>query len=148
MISIPPSVNSTHTHIPLSLIPAALQSLDLQPDDPDVLAVFQNAASGWEASRGSAGRSQDELRVSRKDWRAVCAALLDTSAGDDGDEGDRAEEREDEDIYEPGQFESGGSEDEYVGSAGEDPAASAVVGDDTLTVGVNPVAIGGAEVGV
>ncbi|KAI0350665.1 hypothetical protein OH77DRAFT_1430656 [Trametes cingulata] len=77
-----------HTHIPLSLIPTALQILDLPPDDEDVLSVFRNAASGWGSrSRGRSGEDEEEADalVSRKDWRAVCAALLDT--GDrDGDE--------------------------------------------------------------
>lgn len=70
---------STHM-IPLSSIPDALQILDLQPDDEDVLAVFQNAATGWRdrsRAQSPAEGSQDAF-VSRKDWRAVCAALLDT----------------------------------------------------------------------
>ncbi|KAI0666747.1 hypothetical protein C8Q78DRAFT_419262 [Trametes maxima] len=74
-----------HTHIPLSLIPTALQNLDLQPDDEDVLSVFRNAASGWR-TRGGAGDDPPDALVSRRDWRAVCAALLDTGAGDDEDE--------------------------------------------------------------
>ncbi|KAI0708882.1 hypothetical protein C8T65DRAFT_537151, partial [Cerioporus squamosus] len=70
--------SSPPTHIPLSSIPTALQILDLQPDDEDVLAVFQNAATGWgdrAHAHGLAEGSQDAF-VSRKDWRAVCAALL------------------------------------------------------------------------
>ncbi|KAI1793574.1 hypothetical protein LXA43DRAFT_1001354 [Ganoderma leucocontextum] len=63
------------THIPLSLIPTALQTLNLQPDDDDVLSVFRNAASGWN-HRPTSHHPQDGL-VSRRDWRAVCAALLD-----------------------------------------------------------------------
>ncbi|TBU27239.1 hypothetical protein BD311DRAFT_385339 [Dichomitus squalens] len=71
-------------HIPLSLIPTALQILDLQADDEDVLSVFRNAASGWnDRSTAHSGDPSDAL-VSRKDWRAVCAALLDPGlAGDD-----------------------------------------------------------------
>ncbi|TBU43992.1 hypothetical protein BD309DRAFT_959362 [Dichomitus squalens] len=71
-------------HIPLSLIPTALQILDLQPDDEDVLSVFRNAASGWnDRSTSQSGDPLDAL-VTRKDWRAVCAALLDPGlAGDD-----------------------------------------------------------------
>ncbi|KAI0334503.1 hypothetical protein GY45DRAFT_1242246 [Cubamyces sp. BRFM 1775] len=83
------SDNERHTHIPLSLIPTALQILDLPPDDEDVLSVFQNAASGWsEHKRGRpdvherGSNQEDGGLVSRKDWRAVCAALLDTGAGD------------------------------------------------------------------
>ena len=68
------------THIPLSLIPSALQVLDLEPDDEDVLSVFRNAASGWNER---SARDPSDARVSRKDWRAVCAALLDPGSGRD-----------------------------------------------------------------
>ena len=115
----------THTHIPLSLIPSALQLLDLQPDDEDVLSVFQNAASGWEG-RSRAGKDDQVLSVSRKDWRAVCAALLDTSGGDGGDDGGQSgtvtdaavdKNSEDEDEDEPERLEdSEGSGEEYVDS--------------------------------
>ena len=37
--------------IPLSSILKVLQSLDLPPDDEEVLAVFRNAASGWQQSK-------------------------------------------------------------------------------------------------
>lgn len=85
--------HAAHTHIPLSLIPAALQLLDLQPDDEDVLSVFSNAASGWgSGARGEAGDDAEEMFVSRKDWRAVCAALLDAG---DGEEDDVSMEEED-----------------------------------------------------
>ncbi|KAF8140538.1 hypothetical protein EV363DRAFT_1312755 [Boletus edulis] len=49
--------------------PRALILLDLSPDD-DIMGVFKNAATGW--------GTQDARNkgVSRKDWRAVCAALL------------------------------------------------------------------------
>lgn len=79
------------SQIPLSLIPTALQLLDLPPDDEDVLSVFRNAASGWsDSSRGSRPREDgDDQFVSRKDWRAVCAALLDTGdASNDADDAD------------------------------------------------------------
>ncbi|PSS31023.1 hypothetical protein PHLCEN_2v2436 [Hermanssonia centrifuga] len=87
-----------HTHIPFDLIPSALQVLDLQPDDEDVLSVFRNAASGWEGPQRGAPNSEAELLVSRKDWRAVCAALLD-SPNVDEDEGpvDNKDRGEDED---------------------------------------------------
>ena len=65
--------------IPFSAIPSALQALDLQPDDEDVLAVFRNAATGWENKGGS--EDDAHLLVGRKDWRAVCAALLDVGDG-------------------------------------------------------------------
>ncbi len=108
------------THIPLHLIPRALQLLDLQPDDQDVLDVFRNAASGWgSTARGSRirGQGEQEMVVSRKDWRAVCAALLDTSAPDEED-GEESEGGVKMDVDE-----SEASEEEYVGSDGqsEDP---------------------------
>ncbi|CAL1714979.1 unnamed protein product [Somion occarium] len=86
-----------HNRIPLSLIPTALQLLDLQPDDEDVLAVFRNAASGWsERSRTSGGEDEEQF-VSRKDWRAVCAALMDTGDGPGDDEDRDVEMRMDDD---------------------------------------------------
>jgi hypothetical protein len=99
------------SRIPLSLIPQALQLLDLQPDDEDVLDVFRNAASGWENTVEGLNRraaSEDELFVSRKDWRAVCAALLDTASARDQEE----QLQEDESMIEG---ESEASEDEYEG---------------------------------
>lgn len=94
------------SHIPLSLIPTALQLLDLQPDDEDVLAVFRNAASGW---GGSAEHSANQEQfVGRKDWRAVCAALLDTgdlhTTNNDDDNGEDMRYSRDESLN---------SEDEY-----------------------------------
>lgn len=83
----PSQSHHEHNHIPLTLVPTALQLLDLQPDDEDVFAVFRNAASGWEG-RGAA-KDDAHLVISRKDWRAVCAALLDTGGPDhDADDAD------------------------------------------------------------
>jgi len=82
------------THIPLTLIPTALQLLDLPPADEEVLAVFENAARGW----GGAQVSTGEEGVSRKDFRAVCAALL-PKEEDQGDGGDGSED-EDESLEE------------------------------------------------
>ncbi|KZT09956.1 uncharacterized protein LAESUDRAFT_645815 [Laetiporus sulphureus 93-53] len=113
------------TPIPLSLIPTALQLLDLQPDDEDVLAVFRNAASGWE-NPGSARTEQEqeqeqEKYVSRKDWRAVCAALLDTGEAD----GAVDNQVENEDAASRGLSEEGdsGSEDEYVVSDAQESSS-------------------------
>ncbi|KAI6047886.1 hypothetical protein EDC04DRAFT_31397 [Pisolithus marmoratus] len=61
-------------YIPLSSIPRTLGLLDLGSDD-EILDVFRNAASGWGA------RNTDDEGVNRKDWRAVCAVLLE---GQDG----------------------------------------------------------------
>jgi hypothetical protein len=124
------------SYIPLSRIPHALQLLDLPPDDEEVLAVFRNAATGWEddvPSRRSAHRrkhdptttSEDndmtEGRISLRDWRAVCAAVM----GEDGDDeddregssasnGDEILDAIGEDSSSPELEESsGGSSDEY-----------------------------------
>ncbi|KAI0372751.1 hypothetical protein BV20DRAFT_44030 [Pilatotrama ljubarskyi] len=115
------------THIPLSLIPTALQVLDLQPDDEDVLSVFRNAASGWGSNtRGRSGENEEEdALVSRKDWRAVCAALLDTGGPDDdedldmGDEGAGDREATEEAVEEA--FSDSG--EEYVQSGGSESEA-------------------------
>ena len=69
------------SHIPLSEIPRALNLLDLFPDD-DIMGVFKNAATGWGA------QSAHNDGVSRKDWRAVCAALLEGERVDGSDEAD------------------------------------------------------------
>jgi len=78
----PPGGPEIPNQILLGLIPAALQRLDLPPDDPEVLAVFRNAASGWtSASLNSLNISYSaETYVSRADWRSVCAVLLESRA--------------------------------------------------------------------
>ena len=123
------------SYIPLSRIPHALQLLDLPPDDEEVLTVFHNAATGWEddiSSRRTAHRRQrnstttsedndvTEGRVSLRDWRAVCAAVL----GEDGDDEDDREgsstisadeilDATGEDSSPELEESSGGSSDEY-----------------------------------
>lgn len=93
-------ITGTDARIPLELIPRALQALDLPPDDPDVLTIFQNAAAGWGANAGAGGDA-----VSLKDWRAVCAVLLVARTEDDFPP--LPEPREDEDM------EDDDDEDEY-----------------------------------
>ncbi|KAJ3517528.1 hypothetical protein NLJ89_g446 [Agrocybe chaxingu] len=93
--------------IPLELIPAALQRLDLPPDDDDVLAVFKNAASGWTSSsiRPSQGSSShEETYVSRSDWRSVCAVLLENNPKEDDAERGVPMDEDDDD----------GASDEYI----------------------------------
>ena len=111
------------SHIPLSLIPNALQILDLPPDDDRVLLVFKNAASGWtsgpastRSSPGSAGTSEEV--VSLRDWRAVCSVLLEPGVQDGGvDDDDNGVDRDEvrrmsDELAE----DSGGSSEEYVES--------------------------------
>jgi hypothetical protein len=57
-------------YIPLSEIPTALEILDLQTDDPEILSVFQKAASDWGT------KDDDRKLVSKDDFRSVCAVLL------------------------------------------------------------------------
>ncbi|KAG2339663.1 hypothetical protein BDR05DRAFT_938725 [Suillus weaverae] len=69
------------TSLSLSSIPAALQLLGLPSDDEEILSVFRNAASGWGASL------EGSNEVSQKDWRSVCAALLEGEDGEGNDDG-------------------------------------------------------------
>ncbi|KAI0058618.1 hypothetical protein BV25DRAFT_1861652 [Artomyces pyxidatus] len=134
--------SSSTEHILLSQISHALQLLDLAPDDEDVLAVFRNAAEGWGTSnRGRwRGDGQDEAeedgRVSRKDWRAVCAALLDDSPDDQGSQTeDRHGEDSESDAAENEALEyeesEGGSSDEYTESPRKRTRASASISKPT-----------------
>ena len=77
--------STVHTRMPLSLVPSALQHLDLPPDDDEVLAVFRNAATGWTSSNDNTSianqnSGEKEQFVSRDDWRSVCAVLLEHDA--------------------------------------------------------------------
>jgi hypothetical protein len=116
---------SPNQQIPLSSIPTALQLLDLPPDDAQVLAVFRNAASGWDNpndAEGGEGTVYDGL-VSLDDWRAVCAVLLEgrTDVGDEGD-GDEDVEMENADEYR----EEDGDEDEGNGDGDDDEYADEI----------------------
>lgn len=79
----------TRTHLPLSLVSAALRLAGLPPSDPEVLEFLRQSAEGWadkdsddEAEVRSDGR--DSRRgVSRQDWMSVCAVLLASRAGED-----------------------------------------------------------------
>ncbi|KAI9511663.1 hypothetical protein F5148DRAFT_1146687 [Russula earlei] len=107
------------SYIPISRIPYALQLLDLPPDDDQVLAVFRSAASGWEDDPFfSSSADKSEGRVSLKDWRAVCDALMDDGGDDDDDDNERSgtddgDEKSLEDLSSELEETSGGSSDEY-----------------------------------
>ncbi|OBZ74131.1 hypothetical protein A0H81_05849 [Grifola frondosa] len=99
--------DTSEAHIPLSLIPTALQLLDLQPDDEDVLSVFRNAASGWGEGNQFAGDREYEREetVTRKDWRAESSDSGEEyieSGGEESDFEDNAEDSDDE--YQEGGF--------------------------------------------
>ncbi|KAI0264717.1 hypothetical protein BC834DRAFT_956533 [Gloeopeniophorella convolvens] len=128
-----PDGDEQATHIPLSCIPYALQLLDLPPDDEEILAVLRNAATGWggdSSSRRRGATTRDdgddaaEGRVSLRDWRAVCAALMDVSGDEDTGEGsgadvndsDEAAEASDRELLELEES-SAGSSDEYTEAA-------------------------------
>ncbi|KDQ06330.1 hypothetical protein BOTBODRAFT_71009 [Botryobasidium botryosum FD-172 SS1] len=110
--------------LPLFRVPDALRLLQLPPRDPEVLEVFENAASGWAGEEDSNLEDDGEKGrgVSRRDWRAVCAVLVEqyrdesdhgeVEMEDDGDDLEGAEEVEDvEEI-------DGGESDEYIEEEG------------------------------
>jgi hypothetical protein len=94
--------------LPLSRVPGALVRLGLPPDDPDVLRVLANAAAGWGADADPG--AEREKAVPRRDWRAVCAVLVDGAGADEG--GDES-----------------GESDAYVGSDDEGEAMDVDGGD-------------------
>ncbi|KAF5351083.1 hypothetical protein D9756_008454 [Leucocoprinus leucothites] len=101
-----------NSQIPLSLIPSALQRLDLPPDDDEILAVFRNAATGWTSSNNEANDLQEfgeeDQFVSRDDWRSVCAVLLEHNLEEHDTPGQDAV------MAEPGMESDGGADsDEY-----------------------------------
>ncbi|KAG1762024.1 hypothetical protein EDD22DRAFT_778904 [Suillus occidentalis] len=102
-----PSPSSDPISISLSSVPAALQLLGLPPDDEEVLSVFQNAATGCGASLG--GSSE----VSRKDWRSVCAALLEGEDGEGSDDGGPSTAHSETAARSDQEKDSGSDSDEY-----------------------------------
>lgn len=94
--------------VPLYLLPTLLTSLGL-PSDEDVLQVFRASAMGWdESSNKRALDAEDAAGVELKDFRAVCAALMDP---DDGEEVEDVElgsndDDDDKDTFEPSGEES------------------------------------------
>ncbi|KAH8093301.1 hypothetical protein BXZ70DRAFT_1001679 [Cristinia sonorae] len=117
----PEAQEAVHTRIPLSLIPTALQLLDLQPDDEDVLAVFRNAAAGWDNSDGRAGTaSQSESFVERRDWQAVCTALLEPADGWGKEEGGDPDVDMEDNMRQEAEESSVGSGDDFQDPLDED----------------------------
>ncbi|KAF5383439.1 hypothetical protein D9757_006080 [Collybiopsis confluens] len=81
----PDSASEENARMPLSFVPRALQLLELDTEDQQVLAVFQNAASGWDRNVSTAATDVDALTVTLRDWRAVCSILLEPGTGDSGE---------------------------------------------------------------
>ena len=77
-------IQTTQDHLPFAQIPTALSILNLPPDDQQVLAVFRNAASGWsqpqQLDANMDGQMEQQGMVSRKDFQAICAALLESGS--------------------------------------------------------------------
>ncbi|KAG6837469.1 hypothetical protein H0H93_009012 [Arthromyces matolae] len=71
------------TQAALGDLPKALRKLGLPHDDEQVLAVFRNAASGWSSSSSTQVKNSASGWVSREDWRAVCAVLMEEPADED-----------------------------------------------------------------
>jgi hypothetical protein len=133
------SDSSSPIYISLSNIPVALKRLNLDPNDEETLSIFRNASSGWKNAAFTVGdlSSERELSVSRDDWRAVCAVLLEHSAVphgdlDDGGSGERelddvassGDEYQYEDEPFAGESASDGddSDDEYIDDNGYEKA--------------------------
>lgn len=88
MVPIDKNAPTPRTHLPLSLIPAALSLAKLPPSDSQALEVFKQAAEGWEEPESAVQgpvysledddgrRGSKEKGVSRKDFFAVCAILM------------------------------------------------------------------------
>ncbi|KAG1764583.1 hypothetical protein EV702DRAFT_1044822 [Suillus placidus] len=109
-----PSQSPGPISLSLSSIPAALQLLGLPSDDEEVLSVFRNAASGWGASL------EGSNEVSQKDWRSVCAALLEGEDGEGNDDGGSSAAHSEMVARSDQEDDSGPDNDEYHMSVDED----------------------------
>lgn len=119
--------------ISLASIPAALELLELPPDDRQILAVFRDAAESDHEDDSDEHGADDgkELTVSRGQWRAVCAVLLEGSSpspsqsesGDDSepyvasDDSDRQDQGQDKYQYDDDDDAGDDSDGEYTGHA-------------------------------
>lgn len=113
-VSVQATEEHSYTQIPLDIIPDALQRLDLSPDD-EILAVFRNAATGWASIEPQTTSDSERKYVSRDDWRAVCAVLLENKSLEDQsfDDDFQAEGSEYADEFDNSEGSSAASEDEY-----------------------------------
>lgn len=117
-----PEINASK-RIPLYALPSILAALGL-PNDDGVLSVFKASASGWDledpVTRRRKRDDEDDLGVERKDFRAVCAALM---GPDEGAKDGSVGSEEEEDIYQaPSDEESSLSsilESDYDGGPGK-----------------------------
>lgn len=105
--------------IPLSSVPAALHLLGLPPDDEEVINVFRNAVSGWGASLDGSSN------VSRNDWRAICAALLEAEDGGGSDDDSPSAQSEMAAVSGP-EDDCGPDSDEYCMSIDSDSSEPGV----------------------
>lgn len=109
-----PKASTTPTErVPIGRVPALLASLGL-PSDEDVLSVFRASAAGWDDDSEGGGGA-----VSLKDWRAVCAALMDPgndeALGDEEDGGleeDLSSLSSDEDDFRPSEDDEDDEDDD------------------------------------
>lgn len=109
-MSPPPPSAPTRTHLPLSLIPAALKLAGLPPADASVLGFFKQSAEGWDdAPAPEEEGGVKEKGVARRDWFAVCGILMASREEELGPE--VQEEEEEEEEAEPLEVESAGEED-------------------------------------
>ncbi|AFR97466.2 hypothetical protein C343_05607 [Cryptococcus neoformans C23] len=104
------SPQTSNKLVPLYLLPTLLTSLGL-PSDEDVLEVFRASAMGWDESSNKRGLdTEDTAGVELKDFRAVCAALMDPDDGEEGKDvelgSDDDDDNDNEDAFQPSGTES------------------------------------------
>lgn len=138
--------------LPFSQLPNLMRSLDL-PWDDDVLAVFQSVASipSGSAPQGSQDHTSTPGFTTRRDFRAVCAALMEPEENGNGDGKREASGEEDVDMTleeneerEEGQEEEEEEEDadEYRDSGNEGAMDDSEVSADSAESNYSPSAGG------
>ena len=108
----PPPSTTQRTHLPLSLVPAALHLAGLPPADASVLDFFKQSAEGWDdAPAPEEEGGVREKGVARRDWFAVCGILM--TGREEALEYEAEEEvEEEEEEEEPLEVESAGEDSE------------------------------------